>query len=113
MEVGNVLECDGKTCAIGRNNRRKRNETKRNETKRNRILKRQRNFENTSKRKKRKVPAHDSITNLNKLALNRYSPCAHQLPQLYTRVSQIVLLLPLFHIFKVQSTYEVDLRHSF
>ena len=107
MEVGNVLECDGKTCAIGRNNRRKRNETKRN-----RILKPQRNFENTSKRKK-KVPAHDSITNLNKLALNRYSPCAHQLPQLYTRVSQIVLLLPLFHIFKVQSTYEVDLRHSF
>ena len=108
MEVGNVLECDGKTCTIGRNNRRKRNETKRNG-----ILKHQRNFENTSKRKKRKVPAHDSITNLNKLALNRYSPCAHQLPQLYTRVLQIVLLLPLFHIFKVQSTYEVDLRHSF
>jgi len=84
VEVGNVLECDGKTCTIGRNNRRKRNETKRNG-----ILKHQRNFENTSKRKKRKVPAHDSITNLNKLALNRYSPCAHQLPQLYTRVSQI------------------------
>ena len=101
MEVGNVLECDGKTCTIGRNNRRKRNETKRNG-----ILKHQRNFENTRKRKKRKVPAHDSIT-------NRYSPCAHQLPQLYTRVLQIVLLLPLFHIFKVQSTYEVDLRHSF
>ena len=102
MEVGNVLECDGKTCTIGRNNRRKRNETKRNG-----ILKHQRNFENTSKlKKKRKVPAHDSIT-------NRYSPCAHQLPQLYTRVLQIVLLLPLFHIFKVQSTYEVDLRHSF
>ena len=40
MEVGNVLECDGKTCTIGRNNRRKRNETKRNG-----ILKHQRNFE--------------------------------------------------------------------